>query len=301
MCPSLDAGVESHGRGEELTVGSALTLAKASLRASGVPEAALEAAVLLASSIKQTRAWVITHANTPLTATVLTCFLAMVERRCRREPTAYILGEKQWLDITLRVDRNVLIPRPETELLAEEAVAALRELTRTLEHAPRTADVGTGSGALAIAMARFAPKAQIIAVDNSAPALRVARSNAERLGAGAIDFVLGSLLDADISPRDLVVANLPYVPTGDIGKLEPELAYEPTGALDGGLDGLDLIRALLRQTKRSLAPGGRLLLECGTGQSANIAQEVRDCWPDAQIRIRLDYAGIDRIVVAEIE
>ena len=297
---SSDAGAGSPVAGEQLTVASVLALAKASLLTSGVPEAALEASVLLAGCLKQSRSWVITHAEMPLAASDIGCFLAMVERRRRREPSAYILGEKQWLDITLRVDRNVLIPRPETELLAEEAIAALRELTRTLEHAPRAVDVGTGSGALAIAMARSTPEAQIIAVDNSAGALRVARSNAERLNSGAIEFVLGSLLDADISPRDLVVANLPYVPTSEIGKLEPELAYEPTGALDGGLDGLDLIRALLLQAKRSLAPGGRLLLECGAGQSPNIAHQARDFWPDAQIRVRLDYAGIDRIVVAEI-
>ena len=297
---SSDPGAGSHGRCQQLTVESALALARASFLAIGVPEAALEASVLLAGSLRQTRAWLITHADSPVTATAFACFLAMVERRCRREPSAYILGEKHWLDITLCVDRNVLIPRPETELLAEEAIAALRELTGTLERAPRAVDVGTGSGALAIAMSRATLAAQIIAVDNSAGALRVARSNAERLNAGAIEFVLGSLLDADISPRDLVLANLPYVPTGDIGKLEPELAYEPTGALDGGLDGLDLIRALLLQAKRSLAPGGRLLLECGAGQSPNIAHQARDFWPDAQIRVRLDYAGIDRIVVAEI-
>ncbi len=290
-----------NGKDWHHTVGVVLATARASLAAREIPEPALEASVLLASLLGRSRAWLVAHADAGVSKPGSACFLAMVERRCRREPTAYILGQKQWLDITLEVNRSVLIPRPETELLAEEAIAALSDLQRSLARPAIAVDVGTGSGALAIAMARAVPGARVLAIDNSAGALRVARTNARRLGALTVQFLLGNFLAPVTIKPDIVVANMPYVPTCEVDTLEPELTYEPVRALDGGPDGLDLIRELLHQAKHSLAAHGRLMFEGGAGQSHAIALALRGHWPDAQIRIRQDYAGFDRIVVAKTE
>lgn len=275
--------------------------ARAMLRERGVPEPGLEAAILLAGILRRSRAWLLAHADEPIANVEHTRYLAFVARRCRREPTAYILGEKQWLDITIMVNRNTLIPRPESELLAEEAMAAMLELDGAFERAPAAIDVGTGSGALAIALARRVPLAKVLGVDTSDGALRLARANALRLGAPGVRFERASLLESAAGSPDLVVANLPYVPSGEIEALAPELAYEPRGALDGGADGLDLIRALVRQARGLLRVPSYVLLECGHGQAREVARTLREHWPDALIRVRADLAGIDRVVAARLD
>ena len=282
------------------TVHGATVAARSALEARGVPEHALEAAILLAGTIRRSRAWIAGHGDDPLSSGDQMRYLAAVERRCRREPTAYILGEKQWLDISLEVNRNVLIPRPETELLAQEARSLLAALSHEGTTEAVAVDVGTGSGALAIALARHVPRARVTGVDVSAGALRLARSNARRLDASNAYFVLGSLLEPRLEIPDLVVANLPYVPSAEIDRLEPELAYEPSGALDGGPDGLDLIRALVLQAKQMLTAPSWLLLECGSGQAQAVARMLRASWPDGNIRIARDLAGIERVIVAEL-
>ena len=277
-----------------------MVAARSALLARGVPEHALEAAILLAGTIRCSRAWTAAHGDDPLSDVDHTRYLAAVERRCRREPTAYILGEKHWLDISLEVNRNVLIPRPETELLAEEARSLLAALSREGTVGPVAVDVGTGSGALAIALARHVPRARVTGIDVGEAALRVARSNARRLDVPNARFVLGSLLQPRLDVPDLVVANLPYVPSAEIDTLEPELAYEPAGALDGGPDGLDLIRELVLQAKQLLTAPSWLLLECGSGQAHAVARTLLASWPDAKIEIARDLAGIERVIVAEL-
>lgn len=217
-------------------------------------------------------------------------FGAMVRRRVAREPVAYILGRKGFRRIELRVDRRALVPRPETELLVEVA----------LELAPRRVlDVGTGNGAVALAVADELPAAAIVAVETSAAALALARENAMALGlADRVELVHGPVTAAT-GRFDLVLANLPYVSVDDRGSLPPDvLRYEPAEALFAGSGGLAVIREVLA----ALAPGGpgpeaaAVALEVGLGQAREVAALVRAAG-HAEIDVRADLAGIDRVVV----
>lgn len=206
------------------------------------------------------------------------------------------MGSREWLDFTLIVDRNVLIPRPETEILAEAALVELRSRAAVAPTLPAAVDAGTGSGALAIALARGVAGASIFATDSSGPALGVARRNASLLGVPAITFLQCDLLAGLPVQVDLVVANLPYIPAAELATLEPELGYEPRAALDGGADGLQAIAALFRQAPTRLAPGATLLLECGYDQAARVIDLARRTWPEAVASSFADLAGIDRFV-----
>ena len=226
------------------TVGEALTSAREALRAAGVDSPSLDAELLLSEATGRDRATLAAHPEAPVDAAAARAFGVMVRRRLQREPLAYITGRRGFRRIELAVDGRVLIPRPETELLVEYA----------LEREPATLlDVGTGSGAVALACAEELSEVAVTATDVSEPALAVARLNAERLGLAArVRFVSGAL-PAPGSSFDLVLANLPYVPERDWPGLAPEISrYEPRGALLSGADGLDAIRALTR----ALAPRG---------------------------------------------
>ena len=212
-------------------------------------------------------------------------FGEMVRRRVRREPVAYILGRRGFRRIELGVDRRVLIPRPETELLVELA----------LELEPRTAlDVGTGSGAIALAVADELPDTAVVATDTSLDALVVAKANADRLGlADRVRFELGTIA---AGPFDLLLANLPYVPEGELRGLEPEITdYEPVEALTPGPTGLEAIDALLGTVAESPLPGA-IGLELGEGQAATVAGLVRRAGFE-RVDTRRDLAGIERVVV----
>ena len=269
----------------------AIVHARRLLEQAEIAEAGLEAQLLLAHVISASRTWLLTQLDQPLTHWAATVYRALVFRRARREPFAYITGLRTWLDLTLLVDRNVLIPRPETEILAQLAMAELRGMDRV----PLVADVGTGSGALAIALARAYPEAHVVATDSSAAALRTAALNVKYHAADRIDLRLSNLLEG-IAAADLVVANLPYIPTGDLAGLERELAFEPVSALDGGPDGLAPIRSLLEQAARALSPTGAILLECGYDQADRIAVCAGSHWPGAAISTERDLAGIERFV-----
>jgi release factor glutamine methyltransferase len=233
-----------------ISIVEALSSARLRLESHGVAESGLEAAVLLAHVLGRSRTWLLAHPEQQVDPADHYRFLAYCERRCRREPSAYIVGLKHWLDLEISVNRNVLIPRPETELLAAEAIAVAGMIAKSVAR-PVVVDAGTGSGALAIAVARGCPSAAVYGVDTSAGALRMAKANAEHYQQHAICFMHGDLLSPLSGPPDFVVANLPYIPTAEIETLEPELAYEPRAALDGGPDGLDVIRSL----PSSIPPG----------------------------------------------
>ena len=208
----------------------------------------------------------------------------MVRRRLRREPVAYILGRRGFRHIELAVDPRVLIPRPETELLVELA----------LELRPATVlDIGTGSGAIALAIAAELPECAVAATDTSAAALEVARGNAERLGLTArVEFAAGTFPAGE--GFDLTVANLPYVGEAEWGRLEPEVTeWEPREALLAGRDGLDAIRALLAERARI---GGALALELGQGQ-AGAVRAILDEAGFGAVETRRDLAGIERVAV----
>ncbi len=246
-------------------------------------------------------------------------FEALVTRRLDREPTAYITGEREFNALPFEVTPAVLIPRPETELLVSKVThwvsgAAGHWTTYPptpqslafLENRPRRtdplriADVGTGSGAIAIALAKALPAATLIATDVSWPALDVARRNAARHGVERrISFRHGDLLAPIDCYVDLIVANLPYVRETDWSDLAPEVReHEPRLALAGGEDGLDLIRSLLHQAPRYLRPGGAICLEFGVGQAEALGRLATVCLPHATVQVFDDFAGIPRVLVA---
>jgi release factor glutamine methyltransferase len=283
-------------------VGEALHAAVDALKAAGVEDPRLDAEVMLAEATARGRAELVANSDAEVPPPAARRFGEMVRRRLRREPVAYILGRRGFRRIELAVDRRVLIPRPETELLVELA----------LEMRPaRVLDVGTGSGAVALAIADELPGCEVIATDTSAAALAAARANAERLGlADRVRFLEGTLPgEQDAAPErfDLIVANLPYVAESDWPSLQPEVReWEPREALLAGPDGLDAIRTLLTSRrlrlflpiwrKRAKSAGGCLALEVGEGQAAAVAAMLGEAgFPETEVR--RDLAGIERVVV----
>jgi release factor glutamine methyltransferase len=282
------------------STGAEIAAATARLSASGVEGPRREAQLLLAHVLGQDSAHILAHGSATLSRVDAAVFRALVQRRARREPFAYLSGERAWLDIMLEVDRNVLIPRPETELLAQAAIVEAERLSQEGmlgAVSPVVVDVGTGSGAIAIAVARGCPAATVYGTDASPGALRMASYNGARLARGGVHLLSCNLLDALPIGAHIVVANLPYIPTGDLADLAPELAYEPRSALDGGPDGLVAIRALFAQASAHLVPhNARLLLECGHDQAERVALLAAGRWPEARIDVQADLAGIRRFV-----
>lgn len=216
-------------------------------------------------------------------------FLGWVERRAAGEPAEHLVGRCEFWGRFFRVTPDVLIPRPETELLLKAA------LDLPVPETASVLDVGTGSGCLATTMALERPGWRVTAVDRSAAAIAVARRNGEDLG-GTVGWVLGDLVSAVAGPFDLVVANLPYLPTAWLSELPLEVQKEPTSALDGGVDGLDLVRTLLDRLERVLKPGGLCLLELAEDQASAVECAAADRGLALQGRHR-DFGGCDRIVV----
>lgn len=276
---------------------TAIAEARARLMRAGIAseEATASARVLAERVLGWDRAQVLTHDHLPPPAGFPPHYEALIARRAAREPLAYITGDRAFWDVTIAVTPDVLIPRPETELIVEAAVG-----TWPREAALRILDVGTGSGCLAVVLARLFPHAQVIATDLSAAALVVAATNARRLGVrDRVRFVQADLLSGLRGRFDLVVSNPPYIPLTDAATLSPDVAeHEPSSALFSGPDGLTAIRQLLRALPQALAPGGRCLLECGLGQDAAIEALC------AHARLRLvtwvvDLQQIRRVAVIE--
>ncbi len=254
-------------------------------------EARLEAEVLLRHVLGIDRAAFLMRRDDPLVGDAAERFAVLLERRLKREPLAYITGQREFYGLAMLVDRRVLIPRPETEGLVERTIA--------LAHgAALIVDVGTGSGCIAIALAVHLPQARVIATDAAADALACARENAARHGvAERITLLHGDLLQPLQEQVDIIVSNPPYIPSQEIGDLAPEIAqYEPCAALDGGPDGLDVLRRLLAQTAGRLRPGGYVLLEIGAGQGNDVARIARTALPGATIAVENDLAGLERYV-----
>lgn len=278
------------------SVREALGAAVDALTAAGVEEPRLDAELLLGEAMGCERAALVADPEGEVPPAAGRRFGELVRRRLRREPVAYILGRKGFRRIELEVDRRVLIPRPETELLVELA----------LELKPaRVLDVGTGSGAIALAVADELPQCAVTATDTSAGALEVARANAERLGlADRVRFFEGTLppLDDHDGGFDLVLANLPYVAERDWSSLQPEVTrWEPREALLAGPDGLDAYRAFVpeggRLSFRYPKPTSTTLaVEVGEGQVAAVAGLMREAG-FGEVKVRRDLAGIERVVV----
>jgi release factor glutamine methyltransferase len=283
------------------TVDGLLYDAAVLLIGAGVEGARAEARWLLARTLGLSESALLVRGGEPVERAAAGRYRAAVQRRAAREPFAYVVGEREFYGRTFLVDRRVLVPRPETETLIEEA---LRVLAKCGVANPLVVDVGTGSGAIACTVALEAPQARVLACDVSSDALAVARANRTRLGLDGesladrrLRLVHGSLLSWLGRPADLVLANLPYLPSSRVPGLMPEVRdWEPHLALDGGTDGLDLVAHLLADADRTVRPGGTILLELDPEQMASACALL----PHAAARVIPDLAGLGRVLRLDV-
>ncbi len=278
-----------------MTLGDRLGRAKALLVAAGIAtdEAGLDVELAAGHVLGWNRATLLAERNGPAPSVLEPAFSALIARRAAREPMAYVLGEREFWNLTFVVSDDVLVPRPESELIVEEALGLLRRQGRAL-----VADIGTGSGCLAVSIAANAPAVRVVATDLSWRALAIARRNVDRHGvATRVGLVRTSMLEGLAGPFDLIVSNPPYVAEADAASLPSEVRHEPDLALFSGRDGLNAIRAVIDTAARVMAPSGSLVMEIGAGQSPSVAALVT-ARPDLQLTgIREDLQGIPRTVV----
>jgi release factor glutamine methyltransferase len=272
-----------------VTLIQALNHAREILVANNVEDASLESELLLRHALKISRVQLYQNLNQELKPKQEKTFRELIKRRLSGEPTAYITGHREFYGSDFYVDFNALIPRPESELLVERALALAQNRPIST-----IAEIGTGGGAIAISLALNLPQAKIYATDISAPALKVALFNCQKHGVlNRICLLQGDMLDPLPEPVDLIIANLPYVK-------EPELCcltdFEPRLALNGGADGLDKIHQLCRQVSYKLRPDGCLLLEIGQGQGRAVTTLLHSLFPSAKIEVIPDLGGIERVV-----
>lgn len=276
------------------TRGEARGEAVARLRESGDPSAALDADLLLAHVCGIGKEELYAHAEVVLGGAQAGAFEELVRRRAEGEPVAYLRGFKEFYGLRVAVDRRVLIPRPETEVLVDAVLEFMRSTGRH-----RVADVGTGSGAIAVAIAVREPRARVVAIDRSADALEVARVNVRAHGvADRVELRRGDLLAPMHETVDVVAANLPYLRDDVLEHLNAErtsLAFEPREAVVAGLDGLDVIRRAVAQLPERLGPGGAAFFECDPPQAGEIERLLSDAI-GARTRVLNDLAGSPRVV-----
>jgi release factor glutamine methyltransferase len=261
----------------------------------GVEQPRLSIEHLLADSLGKKRIELYLEFDRSLSALELGPLREKVRRRAEGEPLQHLLGHWDFYGRTFKTDKRALIPRPETELLVE---TLLKEVANCGEPASRLVDVGTGSGVLAITLALERPELEVFALDLSEDALALARENAERLGVlDRVAFHRSDLLEGIEGPFHWIVANLPYIPTSDLNRLQREVKFDPGLALDGGKDGLTIIKRLIESVPGKIASNGMIALEIGQGQSQRVLgfladQNYRD------ISIKKDYQGVERLLIA---
>ena len=286
------------------TVGTLLRRTEGQLARAGIGDARLEAELVWMTALEIDRTHLYAQLRDEPPPRAISAGEALIDRRLRHEPAAYLMGRREFYGLELFVAPGVLIPRQETETIVEEA---LRLLKARGTGPVSIADIGCGCGAIAIALAVNAPEATIYATDAHSRPLEVTRLNAERCGvAGRVRVLGGDLLAPLPGPVDLIAANLPYVASADIPLLEPEVSgHEPREALDGGADGMALIRALISGAPRYLLPGGALLpgdallMEMDPRQVTQAAEAAHVAFPQAQVRAVQDLAKRDRVLVVE--
>ncbi len=283
-----------------VTAREALHLGTERLKREGITGAALDMSLILAEAMGTNRLGLYLDLDRALSEDERTAAREMLARRLKREPVAYILGRREFYGLTFEISPAVLIPRPETEHLVEKAVLWLKDC-KDASRNKLLADIGTGSGVIAVTVAHACPASRWIAGDISADALEVARRNAWRHGVdGQVEFRQGPLLEPITENLDAICANLPYVALNERETLVPEVSrWEPEAALFSGGDGLDLIRKLIAEAPPRVKSGGLLLLECGHKQAEAVADLLAagNAWHG--IRIHPDFAGIDRLIQAE--
>ncbi len=284
------------------SVATVLTTATQTLSAAGCDTPQLDAELLLAFTLNQSRTWLLTHPEKSLNNPQLEQFLSLVERRRQHEPVAYIVGQKGFFGLDFLVTPDVLIPRPETELLVETALEIASGWETDAK--PTIVDIGTGSGCIAVSLAKNLARGNFFAIDVSARALAVAQKNAVAHGvSNRIEFLQGSLLSPLPEPVDMIISNPPYVsrPELQADNIMPDVVqYEPNLALDGGESGLEIIEQLLIQAAAKLKPGGSLLVEIGYRQGDAVKKLARANFPAATVTIKQDLAGLDRLLVVII-
>jgi release factor glutamine methyltransferase len=282
-----------------MNVGQVLKEGTSLLRSCQIETPRLDAEVLLAFVLQKNRAEFLICPERELDAAELEKYRNLLEKRSRGVPVAYLLGSKEFMSLAFKVTPQVLIPRPETELLVERALRFLKALEGQEGQAPLVADVGTGSGAIAVSLAYYHSDVKVFATDISREALAVAAANARSYGLEKkICFYQGDLLEPLLAEKEsgvLVAANLPYIPSISLAQLPLEVSCEPVTALDGGSDGLDLYRRLLPQAAKFLRPGGLLLCEVGPGQARSLAGLLPpELW--RKTRIEKDCQGQERLL-----
>lgn len=279
-------------------VAQALQLLVQAFRPIATDEAEVDARVLVGHALHLNRAQLVAQSDRILEAREISAISALAARRLKREPVARILGQKEFWSIMLSVTPDVLVPRPETETVIEGALDFVGRSGLRLEQL-RILDIGTGSGALLLALLQELPHATAIGTDVSTDALEVARANAAHCSfESRCNFIACDIAEDVQGSFDLVVSNPPYIPHGDIEALAPEVKdYDPKVALDGGRDGLSAYRVIAASAKRLLAPGGRMFVELGMGQEA----AVRELFTNVGLKVgiaRKDLAGIPRALGA---
>jgi release factor glutamine methyltransferase len=280
--PATDAG----------RVKAQLARARATLATAGIPLPWLDAEILVAHVLKSSRERLHSHPDRQLTIAQRAQLRRLTSRRAARVPVPYLVGEREFYGHMFLVTPAVLIPRPSSELLVELAIDWLK----THPTARRVIDLGTGSGAVAISVAKAVPDVRIEARDVSARALRVAAENIARHRLRRRITTVKADLLRGAAPADVILANLPYIPEA-LRRVRPkELEYEPGLALDGGKDGLDLIRRALAQAPAAVKPGGLVLFECDPAQTRRIVRLAQGHWPAADVSVHKDLAGQDRVV-----
>ncbi len=284
---------------EAWTIKRVLAWAADDLRARGAASPRLDAELLLSQVLGVDRVGLIVDAERPLSKEELAAYRALHQRRRAGEPVAYLRGVREFYGRPFRVDARVLVPRPETEILVEVAL----ERSRHASLSARVLDLCTGSGCVAVTLARERPTTQVVGADLSPEALVVARDNAVRLGAAHNTALVVSDLFAAIDPAvrfDVITANPPYIAEDEIAGLPVDVrGFEPRLALSGGADGLALIRRIVAEAPAHLAPGGVLALEVGAGQAPDVAA-LLEAAGFAEVDRRKDYAGHERVVSASL-
>lgn len=277
-----------------MTLGEALSFARSALASHNVEDAGLESEVLLCHAIGIDRTRLYLTLKEELTPEQEKTFIELLKRRLSGVPLAYVVRHREFCGLDFYINQDVLIPRPETELLVEKALAlAQSKSIRTI------ADIGTGSGIIAVTLAVKLSGVRIYATDISEKAIVVALFNAEKHGVVyRITFLKGDLVVPLPEPGDLIIANLPYVKRAEI---TPPIAAEPHQALDGGREGLDVIKRFCREVKNKLNPGGYVLMEIGQGQHQTVKEYLLSLYPDAEIEVYKDLAGIDRVIEAKLD
>jgi len=264
-----------------------------------------DAQILLAYVLGRDRNWLVSHADAFISKPQADTFVSLCEKRAAGTPLAYITGFAGFYRREFAVNENVLIPRPETEHLVEEGVAFLRGRTEPCARAKQlftVLDVGTGSGAIACSIAAEMPSAIVEGTDTSLKALKVAEHNAQRLNVQSrCKFSFADIVRPNDSKKyDLIVANLPYIPSDDVPQSPDPVGFEPRSALDGGPDGLDDYRRLLEAAPRLLRPGALLLMEAAPPKIAALAGLTAAALPASEIEVRRDYAGLERYLSVKL-